>query len=58
MNKKYAQLLLFLATTLLFTACSVKEPAIVVPQTSDITELSKTANDNFIDQNKASKDFL
>ena len=58
MNKKYAQLLLFLATTLLFTACSVKEPAIVVPQTSDITELSKTANDNFIDQNKASKDFF
>ena len=58
MNKKYAQLLLFLATTLLFTACSVKEPSIVVPQTSDITELSKTANDNFIDQNKASKDFF
>jgi hypothetical protein len=58
MNKKYAQLLLFLATALLFTACSIKESAIVVPKTSDIAELSKTANDNFIDQNKASKDFF
>ena len=57
MNKKYTQLVLFLATTLLFTACSVKEP-IIVPKTSDIIELSKTANDNFIDQNRASKDFF
>ncbi|MDZ7819484.1 MAG: SH3 domain-containing protein [Aliarcobacter sp.] len=58
MNKKYSQLLIFLATTLLFTACSVKEPAIVIPKTSDITELAKTANDNFIDQEKATKDFF
>ena len=58
MNKKYKQILLFVATTLLFTACSVKDPSLVIPKTSDIVELSKTANDNFIDQNEASKDFF
>ena len=58
MNKKYAQLALFLASTILFTACSVKQPTVVVPKISDIAELSTTANNNFIDQNKASKDFF
>jgi hypothetical protein len=57
MNKKFTQLLLFLVTAILFTACSIKEP-IVIPKSSDISELSKTANDNFIDQNKATNDFF
>ncbi|MBP7769571.1 MAG: SH3 domain-containing protein [Aliarcobacter sp.] len=57
MNKKYIQLVLFLASAILFTACSVKEP-LVVPKTSDIEILAKTANDNFINQNKASEDFF
>ena len=57
MNKKYAQLALFLASMILFTACSVKQP-IIVPKHSDIAELSTTANNNFIDQNKASLDFF
>ena len=58
MNKKYIQLVLFLASAILFTACSVKEPIVAVPKTSDIEILAKTANDNFINQNKASEDFF
>ena len=57
MNKKYVQLVLILASTLLFTACSVKEPIIAL-KNSDIEVLAKTANDGFIDQNKASEDFF
>lgn len=57
MKKIFNQLILICLSTILFTACSIKEP-IVIPQTSDLTELSKTAKDDFIDQNKASKDFF
>ena len=57
MQKIFKQLSLICLSAILFTACSVKEP-IIVPKTSDIIELSKTANDNFIDQNRASKDFF
>ncbi|MDD2896000.1 MAG: SH3 domain-containing protein [Aliarcobacter sp.] len=58
MIKKYQQLLLFLATTLLFTACSVKEPSFEPIKDNDIKVLATTANDNAIDSAKASKDFF
>lgn len=56
----YKQLLLLLTTTLLFTACSTKEPSITVSpiKNSDIEVLATTANDNAIDSTKASKDFF
>jgi hypothetical protein len=57
MKKIFKQLLLICLATVLFTACSIKEP-IVIPQTSDLAVLSETAKDNFIDQNKASKAFF
>lgn len=58
MIKTYQQLLLFLATTLLFTACSVKAPAPTPIKNSDIEVLATTANDNAIDSTTASKDFF
>lgn len=58
MIKTYKQILLFLATTLLFTACSVKEPAPTPIKNSDIEVLATTANDNAIDSTTASKDFF
>lgn len=57
MSKKYIHLMLILASTILFTACSVKKPK-VIPQNSDIEQLAITANDQFIDQKKASEDFF
>ncbi len=45
--------------SILFTACSQKEfTPIITPKTDDISELSKTANDDFLNQEKATKDFL
>ncbi len=58
MIKTYQQLLLFLATTLLFTACSVKAPTPTPIKNSDIEVLATTANDNAIDSTTASKDFF
>ena len=61
MFKIYKQILIFLGTTLLFTACSVKEAKLVEPtqiKTSDIELLATTANDDSIDSQKASKDFF
>ena len=61
MFKIYKQILIFLGTTLLFTACSVKEAKLIEPtqiKTSDIELLATTANDDSIDSQKASKDFF
>ncbi len=60
MLKIYKQILIFLAITLLFAACSVKEPIIEQPQPkiSDLELLATTANDDSIDSQKASKDFF
>jgi len=56
---KYLKYLtLTLISTILFTACSVKEPTITQPKTDDLTELSKKANDDFINQDKATKDYF
>ena len=57
MSKNFKQLSLIFLIATLFTACSVKEP-IVVPKESDIVELSKKANDDFINQNKATNDYF
>lgn len=58
MLKKYQQILLILASTLLFTACSVKQPAPIPIKNSDIDVLASTANDNVIDSTTVSKDFF
>ncbi|MDD2887610.1 MAG: SH3 domain-containing protein [Aliarcobacter sp.] len=58
MLRKYQQILLILATTLLFTACSVKQPAPIAIKSNDIDVLASTANDNAIDSTKDSKDFF
>ncbi len=60
MFKNYRQILIFLSATLLFTACSIKEPIIEQPQPkiSDLELLATTANDDSIDSQKASKDFF
>jgi hypothetical protein len=54
---KYKQLLLLLASMMLFTACSIKEP-IIQANNSDINNLAKQANDDFMDQNKAAADYF
>ena len=60
MIKSYKQILLILASILLFTACSTKDVTIESTQTktSDIELLASTANDDSIDSTKASKDFF
>jgi hypothetical protein len=60
MIKTYKKLLLILASTLLFTACSTKDVTIESTQAkiSDIELLASTANDDSIDSQKASKDFF
>lgn len=57
MINKYKQLILLLASIILFTACSTKEP-IIQAKSSDIETLASSANDNAIDSAKASKDFF
>ncbi len=57
MLKNYKQLSFIFLITILFTACSIKEP-IVIPKESDIVELSKKAKDDFINQNKATNDYF
>lgn len=56
MIKSFKQLSLILISTLLFTACSMKEP--VSPKKDDLIELSKSANDYFINQNEATNDYF
>ena len=58
MIKSYKQILLILASALVFTACSIKEATIIIPKTDDLSELSKTANDDFLNQEKATKDYF
>ena len=58
MIKSFKQLSLILLSTFLFTACSIKEPTAIIPKTDDLTELSKTANDDFLNQEKATKDYF
>ncbi|QKF67022.1 NlpC/P60 family lipoprotein (SH3b1, SH3b2 type SH3 domains) [Arcobacter venerupis] len=54
---KYKQLLLLLASIILFTACSIKEP-IIQANNNDINNLAKQAKDDFMDQNKAANDYF
>lgn len=59
MIKKFKQLTLFFTLIILLTACSQKEPInSTTPKIEKIDELSKTANDNFINQDEAIKDYL
>ena len=59
MQKIFKQLCLICLSAILFTACAVKEPSTIIqPKANDIIELSKTADDNFINQNEASRDFF
>ena len=53
-------IILLLLPLFLFTACSIKEPesTIITPQNDGLIELSKQANDKFIDQNNATKEFF
>ena len=53
----YKQFLLLCISTLLFTACSVKEP-IVQTKNSDIEVLAKTANDDSFNSSLVTKDFF
>lgn len=53
----YKQFLLLCILTLLFTACSVKEP-IVQTKNSDIEVLAKTANDDSFNSSLVTKDFF
>jgi hypothetical protein len=54
--KKLTNIIL-LSTTLLFTACSVKEPIVKVEK-NDLKNTTKHANDNFIDQNIETNNYL
>ena len=58
MIKSYKQILLILVSTLFFTACSIKEAPLVTPKNSDIEKLATLANDDFINQQMATKDFF
>ncbi len=53
-------IILLLLPLFLFTACSIKEPesTIITPQNDGLIELSKQANDKFIDQNSTTKEFF
>ena len=53
MKKIFKQLSLICLSTILFTACSVKEPTrIEQPKASDIVERSQTAHDNHTNRNE------
>ena len=58
MSKSYKQVLLILVITLLFSACSVKEPVLSQVKNSDIEVLATTANDNSFNSTEVSKDFF
>ena len=58
MSKSYKQILLILVITLLFSACSVKEPVLSQAKNSDIEVLATTANDNSFNSTEVSKDFF
>ena len=58
MSKSYKQILLILVITLLFSACSVKEPVLSQARNSDIEVLATTANDNSFNSTEVSKDFF
>lgn len=58
MSKSYRQILLILVITLLFSACSVKEPVFSQARNSDIEVLATTANDNSFNSTVVSKDFF
>ena len=58
MSKSYKQILLILVITLLFNACSIKEPIVLQVKNSDIEVLATTANDNSFNSTEVSKDFF
>ena len=58
MSKSYKQILLILVITLLFSACSVKEPELSQARNSDIEVLATTANDNSFNSTEVLKDFF
>jgi len=53
---KLKNILLYLLPLFIFTACSVKEPMIL--NENDLEKTTKSANDNFINQNVSSRDYL
>lgn len=58
MSKSYKQILLIFVITLLFSACSIKEPIVLQVKNSDIEVLATTANDNSFNSEIVSKDFF
>jgi hypothetical protein len=54
--KKITNILL-LSTTLLFTACSTKEPIVKIEK-SDLKNTTDLANDNFMNQNKETSEYI
>ena len=58
MSKSYKQILLILVITLLFSACSVKEPVLSQAKNSDIEVLATTADDNSFNSTVVLKDFF
>ena len=60
MINTFKYLFLVFISTILFTACSIKEPETIPTniKPDDIELLATTANDNSIDSQKASKDFF
>ncbi|MCT7908813.1 SH3 domain-containing protein [Arcobacter lacus] len=58
MNNLFKYLFITIFSTILFTACTTKEVAIIEVKENDLTEFSKKANDNFINQEQATKDYF
>ena len=53
---KLKKIALYLLPIFIFTACSIKEP--IVLNEKDLEVATKSANDNFINQNEAARDYL
>ncbi|MCT7911171.1 SH3 domain-containing protein [Arcobacter lacus] len=58
MNNLFKYLFITIFSTILFTACTTKDVAIIEVKENDLTEFSKKANDNFINQEQATKDYF
>lgn len=60
MKKRFQQLTILCLSTILFTACSIKEPVnpTINLDNNEILQLSKSAKDDFINQKETSKIFF
>ncbi len=58
MNNLFKYLFITIFSTILFTACTTKEVVIIEVKENDLTEFSKKANDNFINQDQATNDYF